>query len=128
VPPFVADLILVPALLIGLWALASLRFVYAAGERAGFIQKFSKKGWVFKTWEGELAMVNLPGAMPEIFSFTVRDDETAAKVQEQMGHRVKIHYEQHRALPGRVFGDTAYFVTQIEPVTSAATSPAPTHP
>src|SRR5947209_8792446 len=97
-----AGVILVPLLLIGLWTLASLRFVYAAGERAGFIQKFSQKGWIFKTWEGELAMVNLPGAMPEIFSFTVRDDETARKVEEQMGRRVKVHYEQHRALPGRV--------------------------
>jgi len=116
-------IVFVPILGLSLWTLGSLRFVYAYGDRAGFIQKFSKKGWIFKTWEGELAMMNLPGTMPEIFSFTVRDEETAERIREEMGHRVTVHYEQHRALPGRVFGDTAYFVTKVEPVTSASSRP-----
>jgi len=35
----------------------TLQVVYSDGERVGYIQKISRKGWVCKTWEGELAMV-----------------------------------------------------------------------
>ena len=86
------------------------------GERAGYVQKFSKKGWVCKTWEGELAMVNLPGAMPEMFLFTVRDEAVAARINESMGQRVSLHYEEHRGVPTSCFGETGYFVTDIRPV------------
>jgi hypothetical protein len=48
-----------------------LNWNYSTGERAGWIQKFSKKGWFCKTWEGEMAMVSMPGAVPEKFYFTV---------------------------------------------------------
>jgi len=99
-----------------LWTWGSLTFVYSKGERAGYVQKFSKRGWVFKTWEGQLAMVNLPGAMPEIFEFTVRDAATAVRIEQTMGRRVAVTYHQHRGIPSRIFGDTQHFVINVTPV------------
>jgi hypothetical protein len=100
-----------------LYAWATLAYSYSSGERAGFVQKFSHKGWLCKTWEGELAMVNLPGAMPEIFRFTVRDGAVASRLEQTMGRRVALHYEQHRGVPSSCFGETEYFVTDVRPVT-----------
>ncbi|HEV8377157.1 MAG TPA: hypothetical protein VGR38_13085 [Candidatus Polarisedimenticolia bacterium] len=102
-----------PPVLIALYTWAALSFSYSKGERVGYVQKFSNKGWICKTWEGELAMVNLPGAMPEIFKFTVRDEGVVAKINEGLGHRVTLHYEQHLGLPSSCFGDTSYFVTNV---------------
>jgi hypothetical protein len=102
--------------LFSLYVWAALHLNYSDGERAGYVQKFSRKGWVCKTWEGELAMVNLPGAMPEVFRFTVRDDAVAARVNQSMGQRVAVHYEQHKGLPTSCFGETEYFVTDVHPV------------
>jgi hypothetical protein len=121
----IASIILLPALGLGLWTWATLKYVYAYGDRAGYIQKFSKKGWIFKTWEGELAMVNLPGTMPEIFNFTVRNDQTAVDIQQAMGRRVTVHYEQHKGIPGRVFGETSHFVTRNSAVGTGPMSGAP---
>lgn len=106
------------ALILGfaLWSWITLTFTYASGERAGFVQKFSKKGWVCKTWEGELAMVNLPGAMPEIFYFTVRDDSIASQIEQRMGRRVSLYYEQHVGVPTSCFGETEYFVKSVREV------------
>jgi len=92
-------------------------FTYSEGERAGYVQKFSKKGWICKTWEGELAMANLPGAMPELFRFTVHDDAVAAEINQAMGERVSIHYEQHLGLPTSCFGDTSHFVVEVRRIT-----------
>lgn len=108
---------LVAAGLFALYVWAALSYDYSAGERAGYIQKFSRKGWICKTWEGELAMVNLPGAMPEIFRFTVRDDAVAERINATMGERVTLHYEQHIGLPTSCFGETDYFVTDVRTVT-----------
>ena len=94
-----------------------MTYVYSSGERAGYIQKISKRGWIFKTWEGELAMANLPGVMPQIFSFTVRNDDIAHQLEKTIGQRVSISYEQHRGLPGTYLGETQYFVTRVSPVT-----------
>lgn len=109
-------LLFIAVLLFALYVWLALSFDYSAGERAGYVQKFSRKGWICKTWEGELAMVNLPGAMPEIFSFSVRDDAVAARLNESLGRRVRLHYEQHKFVPTSCFGETEYFVTAIEPV------------
>ena len=98
---------------IGLWGWGALHFVYSTGERAGFVQKFSKRGWIFKTWEGELAMVSLPGAMPEIFYFTVRDESVVPGIESTMGNRVVLTYNQHKGVPPRIFGDTPYFVNKV---------------
>ncbi len=94
----------------------ALHWDYATGERAGYVQKFSKKGWLCKTWEGELALITLPGAVPEKFEFTVNDDSVAADINRLVGTRATLHYEQHKGLPGSCFGDTEYFVTTIRSV------------
>jgi hypothetical protein len=99
-----------------LYAWSALHVTYSDGERAGYVQKFSRKGWICKTWEGELAMVNLPGAMPEKFVFTVRDDATAAAINRSLGQRVALHYEQHKGVPTNCFGETEYYVVQVRPV------------
>lgn len=103
-----------------LYTWAALGISYSEGDRAGYVQKFSRKGWICKTWEGELAMVNLPGAMPEIFAFTVRDDGVAAKLNETLGQRVVITYEEHRGIPTQCFGETGYFVTGVRPLEGVA--------
>jgi hypothetical protein len=86
---------------------------YSSGERAGWVQKFSRKGWICKTWEGELTMFAMPGSIPEKFAFTVRDDATAGRIGEHIGQRVRLHYEQHRGLPGTCFGETGYWVESV---------------
>lgn len=107
-------LLLVPAVIIALWIWVALGYTYASGERAGYVQKISKKGWVCKTWEGELAMANLPGTMPQIFSFTVRNDSVANVLEKNIGKQVSITYEQHRGIPTTCFGETQYFVTRVQ--------------
>jgi hypothetical protein len=99
-----------------LYVWGSLRFSYSDGERAGFVQKFSRKGWLCKTWEGELAMANLPGTMPQIFQFSVRNPAVADQIDHSMGQRVALHYEQHKGVPTSCFGETEYYVTQVQPV------------
>ena len=101
-----------------LYLLAAYHFSYSSGERAGYVQKFSKKGWLCKTWEGELAMANLPGAMPEKFAFTLHDDKVAAEINKAMGQRVTLSYEQKVGLPS-CFGDTPYWVTRVRPIEPA---------
>jgi hypothetical protein len=91
-----------------------LSWSYSDGERAGFMQKLSRKGWLCKTWEGELSMVALPGAAPEKFEFSVRDEEIAKQIDAVMGKRVSLKYEQHKGLPTSCFGETDYFVTGLK--------------
>jgi hypothetical protein len=93
-----------------------LTWSYSHGERAGFVQKFSKKGIVFKTWEGELSMVTLPGVMPERWEFTVRDEAVAAQITALMGKRLALSFEQHIGVPTTIFGETGYFVTSVREV------------
>lgn len=107
-----------------LWIWGALNYTYSSGDRAGYVQKFSKKGWLIKTWEGELAMVNLPGAMPEIFHFSVRDPEAVEQIRASLGRRVVLEYEERRFLPPHIFGDTNYFVSSVKTVEGA---PAPSH-
>src|SRR5512145_2559362 len=89
-----------------------LSWNYSEGERAGWVQKFSKKGWLCKTWEGELALVSLPGSTVEKFNFTVRDDAVAAEIMKLMGKRVTLHYEEKVGLPTTCFGETRHYVTR----------------
>jgi hypothetical protein len=106
-------LLIVPVVGASLWIWISLGYTYAMGERAGYIQKISKKGWLCKTWEGELAMANLPGTMPQIFTFTVRSDSVAHVIEQNAGKQVSLTYEQHRGVPTTCFGETEYFVTGV---------------
>ncbi|GBG15746.1 uncharacterized protein NMK_3357 [Novimethylophilus kurashikiensis] len=104
------------AALFALYTWAMLSWSYSSGERAGYVQKFSHKGWVCKTWEGELAMVNMPGTLSEKFFFTVRDEAVAQRINQSLGKRVSLTYEQHVGLPSTCLGDTEYFVTDIRVV------------
>jgi hypothetical protein len=99
--------------LLALWTWLTLAWTYADGERAGYVQKLSKKGWICKTWEGEMAMVTMPGTVAEKFYFTVPDDDVAAKINTSVGKRVALHYEEHKWIPFSCFGDTMYFVTDV---------------
>ncbi|MDQ6716884.1 MAG: hypothetical protein M3Z17_00905 [Gemmatimonadota bacterium] len=108
--------LLVPIVIFSLWSWVTIGYTYSSGERAGYVQKLSKKGWLCKTWEGELAMANLPGTMPEIFRFTVRNDSIASMIDMNVGKRVSLSYEQHRGVPTSCFGETEYFVTRVRPV------------
>ena len=95
------------------WLWFALSWSYSTGDRAGWVQKLSNKGWVCKTWEGELALVSLPGTTPEKFLFTIRDAAVAADVSRVMGKRVNLHYEEKVGLPGSCFGDTRYYVNKV---------------
>jgi hypothetical protein len=123
-------LLLVPAVLIALYFTFVLNWNYSTGERAGWVQKFSRKGWLCKTWEGEMAMVTMPGAIPEKFLFTVWDAQVAASINKVMGKRVTLHYEEKVGLPTTCFGDSRHFVTgvvQVEeiPLTPGIVVPTP---
>jgi hypothetical protein len=107
-------LVLAVVVVFALYVTAALNWSYSKGERAGFLQKVSDKGWICKTWEGELSLVALPGAAPEKFLFTVRDAAVAAQVNAAAGKRVALSYEQHMGLPTSCFGDTSYFVTGVK--------------
>ena len=115
-PLVLLAVLLIPALLYAGWTWITLAKSYSEGDRAGFIQKFSHKGWVCKTWEGELAIVNMPGTAQERFLFSVRDDSVAGQITKLMGSRVSIHYEQHPGVPSHCFGETEYFVTGVRAV------------
>ncbi|MGC2047089.1 MAG: hypothetical protein WA635_00540 [Gallionella sp.] len=115
-------ILVVAGLLFAAYIWAMLSWSYSSGERAGWVQKLSDKGYLCKTWEGEMALVSLPGSMPEKFIFTVRDDKAAEKLNAVMGKRVALHYEQHIWLPTSCFGETNYFVTDVKVIED---SPAP---
>jgi hypothetical protein len=99
--------------LAALWTLITLTFSYSDGDRVGYIQKFSRKGWICRTWEGEIAMSPVPGALPQIFDFTVRDDAVAKKMKGLEGRKISIHYKEKRGVPSSCFGDTSYFVSDV---------------
>ena len=97
----------------GLYTFATLSYSYSKGERVGFVQKLSQRGWLCKTNEGELALVNMPGQQAEIFDFTVRDDAVVTQIDALAGHRVVLEYEEHKGVPSSCFGETSYFVTGV---------------
>jgi hypothetical protein len=106
-------LLIVPLALVAGYFAIVLSWNYSSGERAGWVQKFSRKGWLCKTWEGEMAMVTMPGAIPEKFLFTVWDDKVADQINRVMGKRVALHYEEKVGLPTSCFGETRHFVTGV---------------
>ena len=112
----IAGVVVTPVVLLALYTWLALTWTYSTGERAGYVQKFSKKGWVCKTWEGELAMVALPGTMSEKFNFTVRSDSVGALVNASLGKRVALTYRQHVGIPTTCFGDTEYWVSDVKVV------------
>ena len=111
-----AGFVVVVALLFAAYVAIALSWSYSTGERAGYLQKLSSKGWICKTWEGEQSLVSLPGATPEKFLFTVRSPEVVAQLNAAMGKRMTLNYEQHKGLPTSCFGETEYFVTGMKEV------------
>ena len=96
-----------------LWTLITLTFSYSDGDRVGYVQKFSHKGWICRTWEGELAMTPVPGAAPQIFTFTVRDPAIVARITAAEGKRIALHYKEKRGVPSSCFGETSYFISDV---------------
>lgn len=115
-PVVVATLLLVPLLLFGIYTFFVVSWSYSEGERAGTLQKFSKKGWLCKTWEGELALYVVGGVAPQIWYFTVRDESIVRNMSNAVGQKVQVHYSEHRGVPTDCFGDTPYWVDQVKVV------------
>lgn len=122
----VKGVVLALLILIGLpaaYMAVVLNWNYSDGERAGWVQKLSRKGWLCKTWEGEMAMVSMPGAPVEKFYFTVHDKAVADDINRLIGHRVSLHYEEKVGLPTHCFGDTRYFIVRVQKVADISLSP-----
>lgn len=107
-------LLLVPIALFALYTWATLTWVYSSGERAGYVQKLSQKGFVCKTYEGELVLVSMPGTQAEKFMFTVKNAAVAKRINETVGKRVRLIYEEHVGIPSSCFGETGYFVHDVQ--------------
>ena len=108
--------LVVVALLFAGYTAFVLNWSYSTGERAGFLQKISEKGWICKTWEGELTLVSIPGTTPEKFLFSVRDPEAFKAINAAIGTKVAITYQQHKGIPSTCFGETEYFAVGVKPV------------
>jgi hypothetical protein len=108
----------VPFIAVVAWSYAALGYTYSLGTRVGYVQKLSKKGWVCKTWEGELQMSSIPGSAPQLFGFSVRSDSVAAAIEAAMQGRVELQYAEHPGVPLSCFGETSYFVVGVKPLGS----------
>jgi hypothetical protein len=113
-------IVVIPITGLALWTWGALTIAYSKGERAGYVQKISRKGYVCPTWEGELAMANLPGTLPQIFNFSVRNDSIAGVLKSTIGQRVSISYEEHRGVPTSCFAETPYYVVGVQPVSTVS--------
>ncbi|HVY06216.1 MAG TPA: hypothetical protein VHB46_09590 [Burkholderiales bacterium] len=126
---WLTGLLVVAILLLAGYTWVVLNWSYSAGERAGYVQKLSKKGWLCKTWEGELALVTMPGTVAEKFFFTIRTDSIADEINRSIGRRVSLHYEEHIGLPSSCFGETGHFITGVKIIEDPISiSPAPSQP
>jgi hypothetical protein len=110
----IVSVIVAAAALFALYMWSVLNWSYSEGERAGYLQKLSRKGWLCKTWEGEILLSSMPGAIPERFAFTVRDDNVIKQLQSSMGKRVQLSYSQHIGIPTSCFGETSYFIDKAQ--------------
>ena len=100
---------------------------YSDGERAGTVSKFSRRGFIFKTYEGVLNVGGFSGETgsltPQYFDFSVKEEAVAAQVKEAVksGQRVTLHYEEKiMKLPWN--GESKYYITGVE-VVGPATRP-----
>jgi hypothetical protein len=108
-----ATIALVPLIGMALWVAVTMSYTYSEGTRTGYVQKLSNKGWLCKTWEGELAMTTVPGTAPRIFYFTVRRDSVAQEIEKIAGSQVTLYYKEHRGVPTSCLGETPYFVDGV---------------
>ncbi len=111
---FLVALILSPIVMGAIYLVVVLNWSFSDGDRVGYLQKFSHRGWICKTYEGELAMTTVPGLAPVIWIFSVWDEKVAAQVNTMIGKRVVLHYREYRGLPTDCFGTTDYFVDRVE--------------
>jgi hypothetical protein len=109
----ILTLTVVPVAVFSLWAMIALAYDFSTGERVGWVQKLSRRGWLCKTWEGELQMSTITGSAPMLFQFTVPDDSIATAIERASGKKVALYYEQHIGIPTTCFGETEYFVTRV---------------
>jgi hypothetical protein len=109
-----AGAVFAPLLGVVLYTMAALSWDYSNGERAGTLTKFSRKGWLCKTWEGELMMPSAPGVAPVLWNFSVRGDSVAVEINRGIGKRVVLRYREHRGVPTSCFAETDYFVDAIK--------------
>ena len=112
----IAGVVLVPVLLFALWTWISLSWAYSEGDRGGMLQKFSRKGWICKTYEGEVAQYVVRGMAPQIWYFTTRDDALAERLTKAVGQNIRLRYTEHRGVPTSCFGDTQYYARDFEVV------------
>jgi len=113
---WISLLVVLPILGVAAYTWLVLTWSFSSGERAGYVQKLSKKGWLCKTWEGEMALVSMPGTVAEKFPFSVRSDAIARQINDSIGAKVAVTYEQHVGIPTTCFGETGYFVTAVKVV------------
>lgn len=113
---WMVGILLVPVAVFALYVWITLQWSFSKGERVGYIQKLSRSGWICKTWEGEMAMVTMPGAIPDKFLFSVREEKVADLINKYAGKRVSLVYEQHKGVPTSCFGDTEYFIVDVRAV------------
>ncbi|HXW10886.1 MAG TPA: hypothetical protein VD737_09730, partial [Steroidobacteraceae bacterium] len=118
-------LLAVAVVLGALYTSLMLWYSYSEGERAGVLQKFSHRGWICKTYEGELAQYVVGGVAPQIWHFSARDAAVVTQLREAVGRQVRIHYEEHRGLPTNCFGETAYFAKSVEVIGPPPAAAAP---
>jgi hypothetical protein len=109
-------LILIVVVILGVWAAFSLSWAYSEGDRAGVLQKFSKKGWLCKTYEGELALYIVGGVAPQIWYFSTRDEDLAKQLSGAVGKNIQLHYTEHRGIPTNCFAETPYFARSFQVV------------
>ena len=109
-------LVLVVVAGIALWTMFTLSWAYSEGDRAGVLQKFSKKGWLCKTYEGELALYIVGGVAPQIWQFSTRDEALAKQLGAAVGKNIQLHYTEHRGVPTQCFAETPYFAKSFHVV------------
>jgi hypothetical protein len=114
---FIIWTVIILLLILGTFVYWKYYFTYSEGNRAGLLQKFSHRGNVFKTYEGELVLSSVESnknvaLASEKFFFSVQDKNLATKLSDLEGHMVVLHYRQKNGiLPWR--GETEYIVDSV---------------
>jgi len=109
--------LLIIVLLIGSFFYWKYFFTYSEGYRAGLLQKFSSKGTLFKTYEGEIILSSVQtttnmAIASEKFYFSVTDEDIARKIEKLQGESVVVHYtEKNGTLPWN--GESPYIVDSV---------------
>jgi hypothetical protein len=113
---FVLALVVLGVLGFAAYTWIALNYTYSEGERVGYARKLSNKGWVCKTWEGEISMTNSVGAQESVFAFSVRDPAVVEKLRALEGKHVTIMYKERVGVPTSCFGDTPYHAYDVRAI------------